>query len=112
MYRALLRHLCIAVLLLLSAHTTGAAATPLTFGVLPQRSIVMTAEYWNPILSYLEQRTGIPLVLKIERTAQEHARQVRLGSYDLVYSNHIYYHYKCQGGLPNPDPPGRTAHCR
>lgn len=90
MYRALLLYLCVAFVLLLPARTALSAAPPLSFGVLPQRSIVMTAKYWNPILSYLEQRTGIPLVLKIERTAQEHARQVRLGSYDLVYSNHIF----------------------
>lgn len=90
MRNRLLQYLCLAVLFLCATRLEAAAGPPLRFGVLPQRSIVMTAEYWNPILSYLEKRTGIPLELKIERTAPEHARQVGLGSYDLVYSNHIF----------------------
>ena len=84
---------CLAIcVFLLTAPTAGYTASqqPLTFGVITQRSIIMTAQYWNPILSYLEQKTGVPLVLKIEKTAPEHAQQVGRGSYDLIYSNHFF----------------------
>lgn len=88
-----MRNLIISTVLLAVAllPTTGeTAAPPLSFGVIPQRSVVLTARYWNPILSYLEKKSGVPLVLKVEKAAPEHARQVGLGNYDLVYTNHFF----------------------
>lgn len=66
------------------------AEKPLSFGIIPQRSVILTAQYWNPILSYLEKKSGVPLILRAEKTAPDHAQQVGRGSYDLVYSNHFF----------------------
>lgn len=98
----MLKKLCsclLLVLLVVALPLTGfPSEMPLTFGVVTQRSIVMTAQYWNPILNYLEKKTGIQLVLKIERTAPEHSRKVGQGSYDLVYSNHFFTKANAKAG--------------
>lgn len=61
-----------------------------SFGVLSQRSAVLTAQYWNPILAYVKQKTGIGLELKITRTAPESNDATERGEYDFVYSNTIF----------------------
>lgn len=63
---------------------------PYTFGVLSQRSAVLTAQYWNPILDYLSRKSGAVLQLKIARTAPESNAAIAAGEYDFVYSNTIF----------------------
>lgn len=60
------------------------------FGVLSQRSAVLTAEYWNPILAYVGRKAGLELVLHITRTAPESNAAIARGEYDFVYSNTIF----------------------
>lgn len=61
-----------------------------SFGGKPLRSVQLTAEYWNPILKYVSQKSGIPLELKVESTAPEHSAKIGEGGYDFAYSNHIF----------------------
>lgn len=83
----------VAVLAAASAmHAPGAAAQQQTysFNVLIQRSISLTAQYWNPILTYVSNKSGVPLELKLAKTAQEgNAIAERLG-YDFLYTNHFF----------------------
>lgn len=67
-----------------------AVAAPYAFGVVPQRSAVLTAQYWNPILNYISTATGIEIELKMARTAPEHAEAIGKGEYDFLYSNHQF----------------------
>lgn len=83
-------YLLVVLLVSFAPVTLFAAQKPLVFGVITQRSLPMTAQYWNPILIYLEKKTGIPLLLRVEKNAPDHSKQVRTGRYDLVYSNHIF----------------------
>lgn len=77
--------------LLTGLLSAGAAlAQTYTFGVLPQRSAVLTAQYWNPILDYVKRTRGIELVLKLARTGVESSEATERGEYDFVYSNHIF----------------------
>lgn len=69
-----------------------------SFGVLSQRSPVLTAEYWNPILAYVGTKAGAELQLKITRTAPESNAAIAKGDYDFVYSNTIF--------LPSTSVPG------
>jgi phosphonate transport system substrate-binding protein len=69
---------------------TALAGESFSFGVVPQRSAVLTAQYWNPILDYVQRRTGIALVLKVARTGQESSEATEQGLYDFVYSNHFF----------------------
>lgn len=76
-----------------AAATAGkapAAAHDWSFGVLSQRSAVLTAQYWNPILDYVKRKTGVDLVLRIARTAPESNDATERGDYDFVYSNTIF----------------------
>ena len=47
-------------------HAPGAAAQAqkaYSFNVLNQRSIALTAQYWNPILTHVSKKSGVPLEL-------------------------------------------------
>lgn len=78
------------LLLALLVAPVQARAESYSFGVLSQRSAVLTAQYWNPILGYVEKKTGIRLVLKAARTAPESNEAIERGEYDFVYSNTFF----------------------
>lgn len=61
-----------------------------SFGVLNQRSITLTAQYWNPILRYLGEKSGVRLQLKMGKTAPETSAMIGRSESDFVYSNTIY----------------------
>ncbi len=63
---------------------------PLTFGVLNQQSSIQTAERWNPILTYLTSRTGIPLRLKMGATVDATDAMMGREEFDLVFTNHNF----------------------
>jgi phosphonate transport system substrate-binding protein len=67
-----------------------AAADSYSFGVLSQRSAVLTAQYWNPILDHVERNSGIRLELAVARTAPESNDAIERGEFDFVYSNTIF----------------------
>lgn len=72
------------------ALVPSARAETYSFGVLSQRSAVLTAQYWNPILDYVAKKMGIELALKVARTASESSEATERGDYDFIYSNHIF----------------------
>jgi phosphonate transport system substrate-binding protein len=89
----LTRALAAAVALLSCAMLSAGAAAqekPLSFGVVPQRSPVLTAQYWNPILRYVSRKSGVPLVLKLARTGTEESEMIGRGEFDFIYSNHNF----------------------
>ena len=75
----------------LALHSTGAAAQkPYTFYVLNQRSVALTAQYWNPIMTYVSKKSGVPIELKLAKTAQEGNAIAEKGGYDFQYTNHFF----------------------
>ena len=68
-----------------------AQETPFAFGVLPQRTPILTAQYWNPILNYISTQSGVPLQLKLNKTPPEHEAMIRQGEFDFIYSNHHFF---------------------
>lgn len=66
------------------------AATALSFGVVPHRSALLTALYWNPILAYVEKKTGIVLHLEVSRSVSANATAVENGEYDLAQTLLIF----------------------
>ncbi len=84
-----MKHLLFCLALLLSAACAHAADS-YSFGVLSQRSAVLTAQYWNPILDYAGRRAGVDLRLKVARTAPESNLATERGEFDFVYSNTIF----------------------
>jgi len=61
-----------------------------SFGVLSQRSAILTAQYWNPILEFVKRKTGIELLLKVARNATDSNDSIERGEFDFVYSNTIF----------------------
>ncbi len=77
-------------LYLSTSWANPAHAESYSFGVLSQRSVVLTAQYWNPMLGYVADKTGVQLSLKIARSAPESNDAIEKGEYDFVYSNTIF----------------------
>jgi phosphonate transport system substrate-binding protein len=63
---------------------------PLSFGVIIHRSPTLTAEFWNPILRHVSQKSGVPLQLKVAMTGPQHTAMVRKGELHFLYSNHNF----------------------
>ncbi|MGZ5116908.1 MAG: phosphate/phosphite/phosphonate ABC transporter substrate-binding protein [Burkholderiales bacterium] len=61
-----------------------------SFNVLNHRSIALTAQYWNPILLYVSEKSGVPLELKLNKTSQENTAKAETGIYDFVFTNHFF----------------------
>jgi len=75
----------------LAVHSgVRAADEPLAFHVLNKRTITLTAQYWNPILTYLSKQSGVPLELKLSKTAQEGNAIAERGGYAFLYTNHFF----------------------
>lgn len=62
----------------------------LSFYVLHQRSIALSAQYWNPILTHVSRRSGVPLELKLAKTAAEGNAMAEAGKFDFLYTNHFF----------------------
>ncbi len=75
----------------LALHSPGAAAQQAhSFYVLQQRSIALTAQYWNPILTYVSKKSGVPLELRLAKTVKEGNTNAEAGKYDFLYTNHFF----------------------
>lgn len=61
-----------------------------SFGPVTQRSPVLMAQYWNPILDYVSRHAGVTLVLKVAATGNQSSDATVRGDYDFVYSNHQF----------------------
>src|SRR2546427_4008996 len=79
------------IMLPLALGTHGWSETrPLSFGVIIWRSPPLTAEFWNPILRYVSERSGVPLRLRVAPTGPGHTAMVRRGELNFLYSNHNF----------------------
>jgi phosphonate transport system substrate-binding protein len=94
-------------------HAPGAAAQqPYGFYVLNQRTIALTAQYWNPILTYVSRKSGVPLDLKLAKTAKEGNENAEAGKYDFLYTNHFFTPTRDRLGyqvIARPAGPGISA---
>jgi phosphonate transport system substrate-binding protein len=77
-------------LLLLTGSANVAAAETYSFSVVPLRSAVLTAQYWNPILEYVSGKAGVNLELQIARGVADSAAALERGDYDFNYSYLIF----------------------
>ena len=79
--------------LAIAMHAPGAAAQQQKmygFYVLHQRTVSLTAQYWNPILTHVSKKSGVLLDLKLAKTAQEGNEKAEAGMYDFQYTNHFF----------------------
>jgi phosphonate transport system substrate-binding protein len=84
------RSLLLLAALALSAFADAAEPRVYSFGVIPQRSPTLTAQYWNPILDYVGRKSGVALELSVARSGPEHSEALGQGRFAFVYSNHHF----------------------
>jgi phosphonate transport system substrate-binding protein len=75
------------IFILLFIYVTGVAvpamaATEYSFGVTSRDSVMTTAAQWNPILAWIEKRTGVRLNLKMGLTTSDTQTHLLRGEYD------------------------------
>jgi phosphonate transport system substrate-binding protein len=75
---------------LLAQPAANAQEKPYGFHVLNQRTIALTAQYWNPVLTYVSRKTEVPLELKLTKTAQEGNAIAEKGGFGFIYTNHFF----------------------
>jgi phosphonate transport system substrate-binding protein len=92
MIRKAMKYAAALLVAALALQAPGAAAQqkPYTFYVLNQRSVALTAQYWNPILTFVSRKSGVPLELKLTKTPQEGNALAEKGAYDFQYTNHFF----------------------
>lgn len=98
--------------LCIGSMPAAAQESALQFGVLNQRSIALTAQYWNPILQYVTRRSGVPLQLKMGKTAPETTAMTLRGEFAFIYTNHLFTPERVRLGyqvIARPHTPGIRA---
>jgi phosphonate transport system substrate-binding protein len=76
---------------IVALHAPQAAAQkPHSFYVLHQRTISLTAQYWNQILTYVSAKSGVPLELRLAKNAKDGNAVAEAGGYDFQYTNHFF----------------------
>ena len=86
-----IRHVAALIVAAVAVHASSAAAQQVhSFYVLHQRSIALTAQYWNPILTHVSRKSGVPLELKLAKTAAEGNAMAEAGKFDFLYTNHFF----------------------
>jgi phosphonate transport system substrate-binding protein len=89
-FAAMLISLCATFAAIATPAVTLATEKPLAFHVLNQRTVSLTAQYWNPILTYVSAKSGVPLELKLAKTAHDGNAMAEKGLYDFLYTNHFF----------------------
>mgnify|MGYP000701065625 CR=1 FL=1 len=67
-----------------------AQAAVYNFSPVNQYDINLTAAYWNPIIAYVSEKSGVKLNLKIGRTSADTTSYVLAKEVEFVFSNHLF----------------------
>ena len=79
-----------AALLALGLSTAFAQTPTYRFSPVNQWDINKTAAYWNPIIQYVSEQSGVKLQLKIGRTSADTTSYVLAQEVEFVFSNHLF----------------------
>jgi phosphonate transport system substrate-binding protein len=60
------------------------------FSPVNQFGIQLTAAYWNPIIAYVSEKSGVKLNLKIGRTSADTTSYVLAKEVEFVFTNHLF----------------------
>lgn len=60
------------------------------FSPVNQYDINLTAAYWNPIIAYVSEKSGVKLNLKIGRTSADTTSYVLAKEVEFIFSNHLF----------------------
>ncbi|MEI6721362.1 MAG: phosphate/phosphite/phosphonate ABC transporter substrate-binding protein [Betaproteobacteria bacterium] len=76
--------------LLAAIHPAQAQQKPYRFSPVNQWDINRTASYWNPIIQYVSEKSGVPLQLKIGRTSADTTAYVLAQEVEFAFTNHLF----------------------
>jgi phosphonate transport system substrate-binding protein len=85
-----IRRLVYSIVIGLFASGVLAEETLYRFSPVNQWDINKTAAYWNPIIQYISDTSGIKLQLKIGRTSADTTSYVLAKEVEFVFSNHLF----------------------
>jgi phosphonate transport system substrate-binding protein len=60
------------------------------FSPVNQHGLALTAAYWNPIIAYVSEKSGVKLQLKIGRTSADTTAYVLAQEVEFIFSNHLF----------------------
>lgn len=90
MKRQFLARTAATLLLLLGSSLASAQQATYNFSPVNQYDISLTAAYWNPIIAYVSEKSGVKLNLKIGRTSADTTSYVLAKEVEFVFSNHLF----------------------
>lgn len=74
----------------LGSASSQAQGPTYNFSPVNQYDIKLTAAYWNPIIAYVSEKSGVQLNLKIGRTSADTTSYVLAKEVEFVFSNHLF----------------------
>ncbi len=84
-------HSAVATLVLLvSIPTAAQTVNTYSFSPVNQHGINLTAAYWNPIINYVSEKSGVRLTLKIGRTSADTTSYVLANEVEFAFTNHLF----------------------
>lgn len=85
------RHWLVVAGLTLSLHAPAqTTANTYRFSPVNQWDIQKTAAYWNPIIKYVSDKSGVKMELKIGRTSADTTAYVLTREVEFIFSNHMF----------------------
>jgi phosphonate transport system substrate-binding protein len=80
------------VLLLACALCGHAGAEPRSYNFSPvnQYNLKLSASFWNPIIRYVSEKSGVRLNLKLGRTSADTTSYVLAREVDFAFTNHLF----------------------
>ena len=90
MCRTIRGALIVSAVMLQIVGTQSALAASYRFSPVNQWDIIKTAAYWNPIIKYVSEKSGVNLELKIGRTSADTTAYVLAQEVEFVFSNHLF----------------------
>ena len=85
-----MKKLVAAIIVLVSGSASVLAGETYRFSPVNQWDISKTASYWNPIIQYVSNRSGVKLELKIGRTSADTTSFVLADEVEFIFSNHMF----------------------
>lgn len=80
----------LSLLLALCAALPATAQTEYRFSPVNQANITTAASYWNPIVAYVSEKSGVKLSLKIGRTSADTTAFVLAQEVEFAFTNHLF----------------------
>ncbi|MFC5548896.1 phosphate/phosphite/phosphonate ABC transporter substrate-binding protein [Massilia aerilata] len=74
----------------LTAGAAGAEPHSFNFSPVNQYNLKVSASFWNPIIRYVSEKSGVRLNLKLGRTSADTTSYVLAREVDFAFTNHLF----------------------